>query len=126
MMEDRMLHRLALVVPVCCAVLGCSQKSTTFTVKIEQKAANGAAAGDDFANSVTGVCNTAEDGGRQAHELVGSGNFNASFQGTFISCTVSAKNTSNSLVMTITRADGSVVGTSQNSKPAGQVTVEGS
>ena len=122
----RMPLNLALVMPVCCALLSCSQKPTTFTVKIEQKGSDGGAVTDNFANSVSGTCNTAEGGGRTAHELFGAGNFTASFQGTFISCTASAKNGSNTLVMTVTRPDGSVVGTSQNSKPAGRVAVEGS
>ena len=126
MTKHRMLLNLALLVPVCCALWGCSQKSTTFTVKIEQKGKDGAAVSHEFADSVNGVCNTAEDGGRQEHELFGAGNFSASFQGSFISCTASAKNASNTLIMTITKPDGSVVGTSQNSQPAGQVVVSGS
>jgi hypothetical protein len=122
----RMLLKLIFVAPVCCALVGCSQKPTTFTVKIEQKGKDGAAVGDGFADSVDGVCNTAEDGDRQAHALFGAGNFSASFEGSFISCSASAKNASNTLIMTITKPDGSVVGTSQNSKPAGQVVVSGS
>jgi hypothetical protein len=117
---------LAVMAPVCLVLLGCSSKPTTYTVKIEQKGPGGAAVSDGFADSVNGVCNTAEGGGRTAHELFGAGNFTASFQGTFISCKASAKNPSNTLIMTITRADGSVVGTSQNSTPSGQVVVEGS
>jgi hypothetical protein len=126
MTRHGMLLNLALLVPVCCALWGCGQKSTTFTVKIEQKGSDGAAVTDDFANSVNGTCNTAEDGGRIAHDLFGAGNFTASFQGSFISCTANAKNASNTLVMTVTRPDGSVVGTSQNSKPSGAVIVSGS
>lgn len=117
---------MILVAPLCCALLGCSQKPTTFTVKIEQKGKDGAAVGNDFADSVNGVCNTAEDGGREAHELLGAGNFSAAFQGSFISCTASARNPSNTLIMTITKPDGSVVGTAQNSRPGGQVVVSGS
>jgi hypothetical protein len=122
----RMFLKLILVAPVCCMLLGCSQKPTTFTVKIEQKGKDGAAVDHVFANSVNGVCNTAEDGDRQAHELFGTGNFSASFEGSFISCAASAKNASNTLIMTITKPDGSVVGTSQNRQPAGQVVVSGS
>jgi hypothetical protein len=120
------LSNLVLLMPVCCVLLACSQKPTTFTVKIEQKGKDGAAVGDGFADSVNGVCNTAEGGGRQAHELFGAGNFTASFQGSFISCTARAKNASNTLIMTITKPDGSVVGTAQNSQPGGQVVVSGS
>ena len=120
----RTLLKLILVAPICCILLGCSQKPTTFTVKIEQKGKDGAAVGNGFADSVNGVCNTAEGGDRQAHELFGTGNFSASFQGSFISCTARAKNASNTLIMTITKPDGSVVGTSQNT--AGQVVVSGS
>jgi hypothetical protein len=116
-------HKLALIVPLCCVLLGCSSKPTTYTVKIEQEGAGGAAVSDGFADSVNGVCNTAENGGRQGHELFGSGNFTATFSGTFISCKASAKNPSNTIVMTIPRADGSVVVTSPSSR---QVTVEGS
>ena len=119
-------YKLALIVPLCCAVLGCSSKPTTYTVKVEQKGPGGAAVGDGFADSVNGVCNTAENGGRQGHELFGSGNFTATFPGTFISCKANAKNPANTLILTITRADGSVVGTSQSSQPSGQVVVEGS
>ena len=124
--RPRMLLNLILVAPMCCILLGCSQKPTTYTVKIEQKGKDGAAVSHEFADSVNGVCNTAENGDRQAHELFGTGNFSASFQGTFISCTASAKNAANTLIMTITKPDGSVVGTSQNSQPAGQVAVSGS
>ena len=121
----RMLSKLILLAPVCCALLGCSQKPTTFTVKIEQKGKDGAAVGNGFADSVNGVCNTTEGSDRQEHELFGAGNFSASFQGIFISCTASAKNASNTLIMTITKPDGSVVGTSQNSQPGAQVVVSG-
>ena len=122
----RGLLNLALMAPVCCLLWSCGQSSTTFTVKIEQKSQDGGAVDDSFANSVNGTCNTAEGGGRQAHDLFGAGNFTASFQGSFISCTASAKNGTNALVMTITRADGSVVGTSQTSAQSRVVTVEGS
>jgi hypothetical protein len=121
-----MLLKLILAAPVCCTLLGCSQKPTTFIVKIDQKGKDGAVVGQGFADSVNGICNTAEDGDRQAHELFGVGNFSASFQGTFISCTASAKNASNTLIMTITKPDGSVVGAAQNSQPGGQVVVSGS
>ena len=124
--RPRMLLNLILAAPICCILLGCNQKPTTFTVKIEQKGKDGAAVGHGFADSVNGVCNTAEGGDRQAHELFGTGNFSASFQGSFISCTARAKNASNTLIMTITKPDGSVVGTSQNSQPAGLVVVSGS
>ncbi len=126
MNRPRMLLNLNLVILLSCALVACSQKPTTFTVKIEQKGADGAAVGDGFADSVNGVCNTAEGGGRQAHELFGAGNFTASFQGSFISCTATAKHASNTLIMTITKPDGSVVGTAQNSRPGGQVVVSGS
>ena len=122
MTKYRALLSLALIAP---ALLGCSQEPTTYTVKIEQKGADGAAVSDGFENSVSGVCNTAEAGGRQAHEVMGAGNFTASFQGTFISCTVNAKNGSNSVTMTITKPDGSVVGT-QTVKGTGAVIVTGS
>lgn len=122
----RMMSKLILVVPVCCALLGCSQKPTTFTVKIEQKGKDGAAVAQGFADSVNGVCNTTEGSDRQEHELFGAGNFSASFQGIFISCNARARNPSNTLIMTITKLDGSVVGTSQNSQPGGQVVVSGS
>ena len=123
--RPRTLLNLILVAPIFCILLGCSQKPTTFTVKIEQKGKDGAAVGNGFADSVNGVCNTTEGSDRQEHELLGAGNFSASFQGIFISCTAIAKNASNTLIMTITKPDGSVVGTSQNSQPAGQVVVSG-
>lgn len=122
----RVISKLILVAPVCCVLLGCSQKPTTYTVKIEQKGKDGAAVGNDFADSVNGVCNTAQGGDRQEHELLGAGNFSAAFEGSFISCTASAKNASNTLIMTITKPDGSVVGTAQNSQPGAQVVVSGS
>jgi len=126
-MENRLrrLSKLILVSPICCILLGCSQKPTTFTVKIEQKGKDGAAIGRGFADSVNGVCNTTEGSDRQEHELLGAGNFSAAFQGIFISCTASAKNASNTLIMTITKPDGSVVGTAQNSQPGAQVVVSG-
>ena len=122
----RLLSKLILLAPVCCALLGCSQKPTTFTIKIEQKGKDGAAVAQGFADSVDGVCNTTEGSDRQEHALFGAGNFSASFQGIFISCTARAKNASNTLIMTITKPDGSVVGTAQNSQPGGQVVVSGS
>jgi hypothetical protein len=124
--RPRTLLNLILAAPICCILLGCSQKPTTFTVKIEQNGKDGAAIGHGFADSVNGVCNTTEGSERQEHELFGAGNFSASFQGIFISCTASAKNASNTLIMTITKPDGSVVGTGQNSQPGGQVVVSGS
>ncbi len=122
MTKYRAVLSLILIAPV---LLGCSGKPTTYTVKIEQKGADGATVSDGFENYVNGVCNTAEGGGLQAHEVTGAGNFTASFEGTFISCTVNAKNAFNSITMTITKADGSVVGT-QTVKGTGAVVVTGS
>lgn len=124
-MTKQRILQLTLISFAYAALLGCSGKPTTYTVKIEQKGADGSVVAEDFANSVNGVCNTAEGGGRTAHELTGAGNFTDTFSGTFISCKATAKNASNILIMTITRADGSVVGTSQSSAQSRSVTVEG-